>query len=543
MLKRAFLLWQQEKHKKGTSLYRRLIAFFALIGISIVLSFTALLLLLDITGSGRNTVYSYLNNELAHLRSAVDTNLSRLSVQGVSFAERAASSADIFFRAHDIQASELAAHPELLEPLLSGQMPALLSAMERNTCSGVFVLLDATIKPEADKAALAKAGIFIKKIQSGFSQAVGTKLYYLRGPAQIARDNGIELIGQWRMEYDITDEQFFSAVMETARQNPNKELSRLYYWTGRVTLKDNSESGFLLCVPLRATDGTVFGVCGMEFSDRLFKLLHSPGSSDYVNVFAAAAPSDQTTLFIQNGLLAGNYYLTGSRMKSDLAITSGKNGFYSYMAGAAAYNAAYGGLHSPLRLYPSGSVYETENWSVAVMMPAHLLQEAVSGHTPYLLAIVLILIAASLGAAVFSSRRYLRPLNDALQAIKTKSYVAATSNTYLEINDLMEFLALQDEQAKNNRPAPPGPAGDTTPMFEEFLKNTKTLSPAERSVFDLYIKGHTAQEIAEKLYLSINTIKTHNRRIFTKLNVSSRNELLVYIKMMKEMNILNHDPS
>ena len=38
----------------------------------------------------------------------------------------------------------------------------------------------------------------------------------------------------------------------------------------------------------------------------------------------------------------------------------------------------------------------------------------------------------------------------------------------------------------------------------------------------------------EVITLSINTIKTHNRRIYTKLNVTSRKELMVYVEMMKE---------
>lgn len=59
---------------------------------------------------------------------------------------------------------------------------------------------------------------------------------------------------------------------------------------------------------------------------------------------------------------------------------------------------------------------------------------------------------------------------------------------------------------------------------------------AERAVFDLYMEGHTAKEIADILCLSINTIKTHNRRIYMKLNVSSRKELMVYIQMMEEAN-------
>ena len=44
----------------------------------------------------------------------------------------------------------------------------------------------------------------------------------------------------------------------------------------------------------------------------------------------------------------------------------------------------------------------------------------------------------------------------------------------------------------------------------------------------------TQKMIAEILCLSINTIKTHNKRIYIKLNVASRRELLLYVEMLKE---------
>ncbi|HBL50923.1 MAG TPA: hypothetical protein DDZ65_11845, partial [Firmicutes bacterium] len=55
-------------------------------------------------------------------------------------------------------------------------------------------------------------------------------------------------------------------------------------------------------------------------------------------------------------------------------------------------------------------------------------------------------------------------------------------------------------------------------------------------VFELYLQGYTAKEITDKLCISINTIKTHNKRIYYKLNVSSRKELLLYVKMIQGEN-------
>jgi len=68
--------------------------------------------------------------------------------------------------------------------------------------------------------------------------------------------------------------------------------------------------------------------------------------------------------------------------------------------------------------------------------------------------------------------------------------------------------------------------------FYAFKKNIKKLSRAEVVVFNLYIEGYSANDIAEKLFISINTIKSHNKNIFRKLNITSLKELLVYARMM-----------
>ena len=72
------------------------------------------------------------------------------------------------------------------------------------------------------------------------------------------------------------------------------------------------------------------------------------------------------------------------------------------------------------------------------------------------------------------------------------------------------------------------PANLSPEQYKQFEDQLQTLSNAERRIFDLYIEGHDAKEICNMLFISINTLKTHNRRIYTKMNVSSRVELLKY---------------
>lgn len=55
------------------------------------------------------------------------------------------------------------------------------------------------------------------------------------------------------------------------------------------------------------------------------------------------------------------------------------------------------------------------------------------------------------------------------------------------------------------------------------------LSPREGEVLPLLAQGHTANYIAETLCISLNTVKTHTRRIYDKLGVHTRDELIFLI--------------
>jgi len=54
----------------------------------------------------------------------------------------------------------------------------------------------------------------------------------------------------------------------------------------------------------------------------------------------------------------------------------------------------------------------------------------------------------------------------------------------------------------------------------------KALSKRENSVLQLLAKGKSYASIAKELHLSINTIKTHTRNIYEKLQVNSREDII-----------------
>ena len=55
----------------------------------------------------------------------------------------------------------------------------------------------------------------------------------------------------------------------------------------------------------------------------------------------------------------------------------------------------------------------------------------------------------------------------------------------------------------------------------------------ERDIIRLLVLNYSSKEIAEKLFISSNTVDTHRRNILKKLNISSTGELLGMLKMNK----------
>ncbi len=60
------------------------------------------------------------------------------------------------------------------------------------------------------------------------------------------------------------------------------------------------------------------------------------------------------------------------------------------------------------------------------------------------------------------------------------------------------------------------------------LGETAGLSPRESSILELVVKGHSNQEIAETLFLSINSVKTYIRSTYRKIGAVSRAQAVAW---------------
>lgn len=70
-------------------------------------------------------------------------------------------------------------------------------------------------------------------------------------------------------------------------------------------------------------------------------------------------------------------------------------------------------------------------------------------------------------------------------------------------------------------------------MFDTFADKAKTLTPAERRILNYYIDGYDIAEVPDLAFVSIHTVKKHNRSIYQKLEVASRDELMLYVELFR----------
>ena len=93
----------------------------------------------------------------------------------------------------------------------------------------------------------------------------------------------------------------------------------------------------------------------------------------------------------------------------------------------------------------------------------------------------------------------------------------------------VQMLTQLNTQRINPGALPPG----MEDMFRHFAEKVKSLTSAERRILGYYIDGHETADIPDMAFISIHTVKKHNRSIYQKLEVASRDELMLYIELFR----------
>lgn len=509
--------------KTYLTLRLRLLLFLIILVITLLMGLIIILLITGNITAGLSESETFIQDEYSDISEQVIEYCGNIAAETVGLSRILSLNIESKLKEKGVNINDIKNKPELLEGIIENELYQVLMYLNKSKSSGAFIILDATVNSKLPYSDSSKAGLYLKNMEPNIVNSASPTIYVLRGSSGIAYKNSLPLHPDWKMEFDVNDAHYYSMPMENALRSVGS-ISNLYYWSPAFTLPGTSEEIMTCSVPLIDSEGNVFGVCGLDLSSMLFKLSFMPDNSMYDRTVCMLSPVEGKVVKSGQSMYSGGYTAINSLSAHDLTMMEGRRLLYTYKND----EAAFVGYHGSVKMYPEGSAFSDNEWILSLMVPQEDVRNYIVKENIKLFAICSSFMILGLVASLILSRYYIKPIYAAINTIKNNPNSELKTNI-LEIDELIDYISARDEIEDIEEKSDSDSA-----ILNEFLNNLKTLSPAERSVFNLYAQDYSAKEIADKLCLSINTIKTHTKHIYSKLYINSKEELLLYVEMLKE---------
>lgn len=501
-----------------------------------VILFTSMVLLLFWFGfifSPQSSLGRIFDDYLINYERKLSEHISHTAAQGIHLASALTDMIERTLNAKNCSFSAVSDNAALIRELENESVYFLKDALLRSRCSGSFIVFEATMNSALRQSRESRCGVYLKASNITASNPVSPQISYMRGLSELALEHQFEFHNKWDMEYEMAELPDYAAFLKAASESTE---SGQFFLTKSFFIRGTSDKVVLLCVPLRGSDGTVYGLCGLEISDILYRLIYRMPQHDLPDMLIGFAQQNgqgaNATLHMGTGLMNG----PGANLFANpVAITATDGTYYNrYQNGTLEFAGSERALHIAPFSLPGQNV----KWVVTALLPREKAQYFCLKQYIFLALFLALFLGIALGASLFLTRRYAAPV---LLGIKNARVNGVAATNVRELDELLEFLEAKEQsllrqQAENVRSVVNTQENNELQAditaYRTFIEQISTLSKAERLVFALYIKGQKSSEIAANLHLSINTIRTHNRDIYAKLNVSSYKELMVYIRMM-----------
>nr|WP_297873554.1 LuxR C-terminal-related transcriptional regulator [uncultured Blautia sp.] len=476
-----------------------------------------LLLLLTAIGGplkAEPQIAQMMENQLSSVSDKVSKELEAYTGYGLQLSRELGQDIEEFLDEKGMSVSDLNDRPELLLEIQKMMYSELNTTIRLGRSSGVFALVNATINTQIPEADQSRCGVYLRLINVSSNVILSPETILFRGNTEIARENGLELHNRWNMELN-TEGLLGYQELETGLGQSESG----YYWISRMNLKNTWEDVILLLVPMYTDTGEFLGACGIELNAVHFSLEYPATDSSYGSVVTVIAPVENGNLRLDQGM-AGNTEGTWLGNAESLSIIE-KNAYYSTYRSS---KCDYYGIQMPLEI-PGSSGQE---WAVAVLIPRESCDQYILRNKAAIMGVILGFVLIMIALAWLLSKKFVRPILQGFQDIRDGQQTGDGKYRFAELEELCRWLA--------ERGNPPE-AGDIPPnmaeLFERFAQNVKTLTNAEYNIFRYYMNGYEVAQIPTAACVSMSTVKKHNGNIYRKLEISSNEELMMYLDLFR----------
>ncbi|BEU88223.1 hypothetical protein TAMA11512_16870 [Selenomonas sp. TAMA-11512] len=474
----------------------------------------------------------------------------RLAAHGIMFAAEIAKNTERTLRLHNASMQDLNNNPELLIAVEAANFPLLESTVQQNACSGAFYLLNATINPISTPNY--RTGLYVKYIHLHSENTLMNELTLFRGDYSIARAHDINLSTTWQPEMNIDNLPEIQKLLTSSKEKYPKERVEI---TSPHFLVDTDDYARHLILPIYDQSGELIGCCGYEINSAYYQVREPVTKYDGITLISGVITQ------LDDGTYEGQFTNEAAVGKSPL--TAVEDGDYTLLKSETNTFVA--------RMRPI--LIGEKPLFLVTMIPEDTYHDLSASMRLKLALILAVLLLIFVTGHRFFIKTYLKPLAKHLRDLRKEraEALARYKRTATRLKDInREQETLQDrykelkfeiirrerelallQEEKNAAEKQFEYARSTLEniskkkwlcidekLYRFFLDNLSDLTPKERAVFDAYADGLSSKEVMDALGITENTIKFHNKNIYSKLGVKSKKELLLYIDYRK-----NHDKS
>ena len=446
--------------------------------------------------------------------------IDTLNAQNLALSEQITREVSDVLETEERTFKDLDNNPELITRIEERMCFYLQTIVRSRSCSGAYFILDATTNTEAPGADRSRMGLYLRSGNVGTDGMANQYITFFRGVADVARKENIQMHNRWNLEFDIDNVPGYEILMDF----DGRRILDSCYLSNRVTLSGTWEQVVLLSIPV-VLEGKVRGVCGVELSELFFNMVFPSVESPYGNMVTVVAPIADKRLLLDgaiSGKTDGTYFTTDGT----LLIKNGEH-YKTYSDGSRTYF----GNHIVIPKAVDGR----SDLTLVTLVPEISYQSSVAKNRTFWLCGGLGFLVLMLLAAMFLTRRFMLPIQKQIRALKDQKEPQEESNSgIIEIDELLAYMHARQAKPDEESKMPPG----MEELFFDFARRVETLTPMERTVLQYYINGFSVNEIAEKEFISLSTVRKHNSNINRKLGVSTREGLLLYIDMFQRCDLM-----
>lgn len=232
----------------------------------------------------------------------------------------------------------------------------------------------------------------------------------------------------------------------------------------------------------------------------------------------AVAPMEDGVIDLSKGMMGElrQTYLSDT----DKLYVREQAGFNEYTTA----NGSFIGFHTMIDI----QTVKGEDIYVITLIPKERYSAMVFMDQTRIVIVSVLVFITALVLSLYLSRRFVRPISSAVNAIKTNGAIGGNLTGFSEIDSLVEVL---DSKVASIKPS--SLPSEVSSLLDEFSERFKQLTATERRIIKLYAEKKETSEVAEILVISIHTARKHNANIYRKLNVGSREELVLYLDLFR----------